>query len=488
MSAQGSDASRAGLPVDGPALLARARAGLRAGDVAAAWGACLAAADLGRASGDPFLLADAAVIVPVSAAGAWDLTAQQHALSREALTALGDADPMRAARLRAHLAATANPFTRPVPGTPAPAAEQDDEGVRLDHHARFLQLEAWHAELVGPEHVRERLELADGYFLLAAERPGGDDLAWGHLRRAEALYQLGRRVDLDAELMALAGAVRQLGDPVWRWRLLTTRVSTALLDGDLGAAGELLDEASAAGRECGLEEAPFLDLVLRTQLAIAAGEGLGEVEQRVRAVLAGAPFFARGWHAQVLAALGRWDEVAAIWRALVPHVEQMPRGSQEWLVATAGHARLCADLADADTAPRLYALLSPFDGLHVVGTPQTPPYGPVAYFLGRLAALTGDVPTARRHLQDAVQHCDALHAPLFAAAAREALTALGRQAGPLTAREHEIAVLVAQGLSNRDIGAALHLSTRTVENHVSHVLTKLDLASRAAITRWVMTR
>jgi DNA-binding CsgD family transcriptional regulator len=285
-----------------------------------------------------------------------------------------------------------------------------------------------------------------------------------------------------------AAAVRQLGDAVWRWRLLTTRVSVAMLDGDKSTAAQRLHEARAVGLECGLEEAPFLDLVLRSQLAVTTGEGLAEVERQVRAVLAGAPFFARGWHAAVLSAMGRWGEVAAIWRTLVPHLEQMPRGAQEWLISTAGYARLCADLRDADTAPRLYVMLSPFDGLHVVGGPQTPPYGPVAYFLGRLAALIGDVPAARRHLEDTVRHCDAMHAPTFARAAREALAELGRQAGPLSAREHEIAALVARGLSNREIAAALHLSTRTVENHVSHVLTKLDLPSRAAIVRWVVTR
>ena len=48
----------------------------------------------------------------------------------------------------------------------------------------------------------------------------------------------------------------------------------------------------------------------------------------------------------------------------------------------------------------------------------------------------------------------------------------------LTARERTILALVARGLSNRQIAAELYISERTARTHVSHVLTKLQLASR----------
>lgn len=48
----------------------------------------------------------------------------------------------------------------------------------------------------------------------------------------------------------------------------------------------------------------------------------------------------------------------------------------------------------------------------------------------------------------------------------------------LTARESEVAALLGQGLSNRDIASELVLSPRTVEGHVQHILAKLEVRSR----------
>ena len=54
----------------------------------------------------------------------------------------------------------------------------------------------------------------------------------------------------------------------------------------------------------------------------------------------------------------------------------------------------------------------------------------------------------------------------------------------LTDREREVLELVAQGRSNADIAARLQLSQKTVRNHVSNILTKLQVADRAqAIVR-----
>jgi predicted ATPase/DNA-binding CsgD family transcriptional regulator len=55
----------------------------------------------------------------------------------------------------------------------------------------------------------------------------------------------------------------------------------------------------------------------------------------------------------------------------------------------------------------------------------------------------------------------------------------------LTRREREVAALVAQGMSNKDIAAELVVSQRTAEAHVENILTKLGFTSRTQIAAWI---
>jgi DNA-binding NarL/FixJ family response regulator len=55
----------------------------------------------------------------------------------------------------------------------------------------------------------------------------------------------------------------------------------------------------------------------------------------------------------------------------------------------------------------------------------------------------------------------------------------------LSRREREVAALVAAGRSNRQIAAELVLSEKTVESHLAHIFTKLDVGSRAAVAGMV---
>jgi predicted ATPase/DNA-binding CsgD family transcriptional regulator len=55
----------------------------------------------------------------------------------------------------------------------------------------------------------------------------------------------------------------------------------------------------------------------------------------------------------------------------------------------------------------------------------------------------------------------------------------------LTPREREVAALIAEGLSNREIAARLVLSTRTAESHVENILRKLGFTSRTQVAGWL---
>jgi DNA-binding CsgD family transcriptional regulator len=60
--------------------------------------------------------------------------------------------------------------------------------------------------------------------------------------------------------------------------------------------------------------------------------------------------------------------------------------------------------------------------------------------------------------------------------------------GRLTPREQEVLELLGHGLSNADIGARLFVSRRTVEHHVSNILAKLGLNTRAEATAYIARR
>jgi non-specific serine/threonine protein kinase len=69
-------------------------------------------------------------------------------------------------------------------------------------------------------------------------------------------------------------------------------------------------------------------------------------------------------------------------------------------------------------------------------------------------------------------------------------TSTPRLASPagLSAREVEVAGLVAAGLTNKAIASHLHLSVRTVESHVRHVLAKVGLDNRTQLAAWAHER
>jgi ATP/maltotriose-dependent transcriptional regulator MalT len=117
---------------------------------------------------------------------------------------------------------------------------------------------------------------------------------------------------------------------------------------------------------------------------------------------------------------------------------------------------------------------------------------------GRSRTLAGRALARAGRSNDAILWLDRAEAELSACgaaryadhAARELrrlgrrVTRTGRRAADglqLSRRELEIAELVAQGKTNREIAAELFLSTRTVESHLGRIFAKLGVSSRAAV-------
>ena len=111
---------------------------------------------------------------------------------------------------------------------------------------------------------------------------------------------------------------------------------------------------------------------------------------------------------------------------------------------------------------------------------------------GRAIGAAGDTDRAAELLRGAIAELERCGAAGFATVARRDLRRLGRRFSAratsegedtelLTAREREIAALVAAGRSNRDIAGTLFLAESTVETHLTRLYRKLGVRSRAAV-------
>ena len=102
----------------------------------------------------------------------------------------------------------------------------------------------------------------------------------------------------------------------------------------------------------------------------------------------------------------------------------------------------------------------------------------------------GDVDQARAVLDRAEGEASRLGMAPFTTRIEQLRTQLAAVAGAGTARsilsprELEVARLVAQGLTNKQIGERLFVSERTAENHVQHILVKLGFSNRSQIAAW----
>ncbi len=122
--------------------------------------------------------------------------------------------------------------------------------------------------------------------------------------------------------------------------------------------------------------------------------------------------------------------------------------------------------------------------------------GASPFELGRTELCHGErlrrarrVREARERLRAALERFEALGAAPWAARARSELRAAGAAVAPaptavsraLTPQELEVALAVAKGATNREVAAALYVSPKTIEVHLSRVYRKLDVRSRTEL-------
>jgi DNA-binding CsgD family transcriptional regulator len=103
-------------------------------------------------------------------------------------------------------------------------------------------------------------------------------------------------------------------------------------------------------------------------------------------------------------------------------------------------------------------------------------------------AEQGDADRAAGHLGQASVWLDEMEVETLSAELHrlQGLARAGREPGGLSPRERQVAALVAEGRSNRQIAERLVLSERTVESHIRNALIKLDFSRREEIVAWVV--
>jgi DNA-binding CsgD family transcriptional regulator len=383
------------------------------------------------------------------------------------------------------------------------AAERDgDDGALLDAVRARMALVEEPAERLRLGGVAARTGLRSGQLLAAAR---------GELWRVDARYMLADLRGADESLARLADLARAAGRPVADWHARRAAAARAALAGRWGAAREANAAAHEAARRTGDRLAAATTATFAMLVALVRGDPAGLDERAAPPDEAG-PVAALWW-----LVAGHRPEARARYERLRHGLRDLPPGVHRF-VPLQQLTELALAFGDAEAAAWAYPHWRPWiaagglpgnaDGF-CGGAPARP--------AGRLAALLGRPGEAAELLRAAIEvntvldagpwlvHArldlaglagapgadvsPAAAADLAARAARDARRLdlpgpLARAAAldPLTAREREIAGLVAQALSNRDIAARLVLSERTVESHVRHILTKLGLANRTALT------
>ncbi|TCC29182.1 LuxR family transcriptional regulator [Kribbella sindirgiensis] len=491
-----------------------AQAAVKAGDLTAAHVAAQAAARAARNEQDLDLLADAAVALEPIGQSAWD--GDIHQWCTEALAAPGLSTETRV-RLLARQAQAAVYLGR---WGEAAAASSEALGQADTNDLLVEALTARQLATSGPDDVDELAAAARRMIELGTSTGRAEIELRGRLWQVDVLWYSGDLAAIGAETGRLASCAGRVNGSHGRWHVLLTQASLALARAEFEDAESLLDEALEVFRSIGHPathgaEVAFRMLVghHRGHSAELLGSAVWQFGTDARWDLA-----ARLNRAFVLVDAGRLDEAAALYQRSGDPESWPSWRAGELLLHTIG-ARVAAAVGATADVRRFRDRLGPHRGRYVVaGAGATNFLGPVELVLGACAAALNEWDAAIADLQKAGALCRSIGAPGFAVEAAcllaevyersgdvpqaRALAAetlplaktlgmapwvqrLATPTGPLSQREREVADLVAKGLSNREIAAALVISERTAQNHVQHILTKLGFANRAQVAAWV---
>ena len=328
--------------------------------------------------------------------------------------------------------------------------------------------------------------------LLAAGPGNPEGQFWAYFLRGFLAVLKADAIAARPPLQRAMATARELGQPALLAQALAMASIAENLAGDAGSARPLLDECAVV--TAGLDEFPARISLLQAraldgffrgdieEVKAASSEGvrlsreagdLYSLEMMLlnaggTALITGDLAKARADYTEALKIAQRIDDRVAQY-ALLDGLGCVAAGS--------GQARLAAQLlGGAETVrtqagARLIPILAPL--IAMAEESATAAIG--------AAKFQTEMNAGRRLSRDEAIRL-ALGEPAQVAAT---VSANGEGRGLLGKREAEVAQLVAEGLSNKQIGSRLFISERTVDSHVRGILNKLGFNSRAQIAGWI---
>lgn len=343
-------------------------------------------------------------------------------------------------------------------------------------------LRAWTGEL---EQAREELvELGQQCLVLGEE--GELTFVGFHLVLVE--IWLGRLDSAAATADATMELAAQLGGDFPLFIALTVRAAVAAYAGRLDDARRDLGEAIAAGQRCGSTRLAEWPSTLAGFVEVSRGDyqaALSAIEPLLPMVrsfpeaseVISSSFVPEAVEAMI--ALNRFDEAEPLVEVLERNGRRLDRA---WALAVGMRCRAMLQAARGDVAAALTTAERAMDEHQRLAMP---------FERARTQLLLGQLQRRQRRrdagaatVREALRTFELLGTAAWAGRAEAELArgTSGRRGGQgLTATEQRVAELAASGMINRDIAAALFISTKTVEVNLSRIYRKLGIRSRAEL-------
>lgn len=384
------------------------------------------------------------------------------------------------------------------------------EDPRIISHT--LKTSLWHG--LTPEMASLQLERSTELSEMARSNDDYDTLGSASYFRSMVSYLRGRPDDWEEALADSRHAMERSGQPFFRYMYACLMQGRSAIQGDF--------EGAKRWAQVCLEVGDYFDHRTEGSHGVQMymiSRQVGELD-RFRPHLTGDESFDGRWVPGLLALYTELELESGIRRALSHLLNRdldAHTADAQWPMVLIFMVEGALTLGDGEALERLQPFLEAFDDMNIVAGQFVAPFGSADRYLGRIAALKGETETAERyfaraaamdrrmgattHVAETLAHhalavaefgdleralsvadeARALAEPIGqirVLAALDSLRVAREGSHGLTEREQEVLRLLAAGLSNREIGEKLFISTNTAANHVRSILMKTGAANR----------